>query len=108
MKLKNLKLDPAAVIGAEFYNIKRVDRSTKSRTRFVKRLRKALLRLGRINTPLNGNLIGGCAEAGAANKVLSVSKRIQISDLEFSVAIRPKTMQPIPTCSNCRQTFYGI
>jgi hypothetical protein len=108
MKLKNLKLDPAAVIGVEYYNIKRVDRSTKSRIHFVKRLRVALSRIGKINTVKNGNLIGGCAEAGAANKVLFVSKGIQIYDLQFSIARRPKTMQPVPTCLNCRQTFYGI
>lgn len=105
MKLKNLKHDHAAVVGAEYYNIKRVDHSIKRRNYIVKRLRNRLELLGKINSSLNNNIIGGCAEVGAAHKVLIMLKRIQISDLQFSTPRRPRTMQPVPTCPNCLQTF---
>ena len=52
-----------------------------------------------------GNFLGCCAEVHAANKLLFKAKYIDVEDIKFSDAIRPRTMQKIKTCKNCKTTF---
>lgn len=53
------------------------------------------------------NTLGGCAEQRAANEILREGEcnAHDIADLEFSWALRPRTMGIIPYCYNCRTIF---
>lgn len=50
------------------------------------------------------NRPGNCAEPHAADKVLKATK-CDLSDLEFSVLVRPRTMQIRAYCGNCQEVF---
>ena len=48
--------------------------------------------------------IGYCAEQNVANRLmLDTDKHFQ--DIQFSLAIRPKTGEVVPYCDNCKQLF---
>lgn len=73
-------------------------------------LKKVLEKLGEIGTVVTGNhrtsnVIGKCAEVKAANYVLSGEKGLDIKDLKFTPARRPRTLQKHRACSNCKFTF---
>lgn len=72
-------------------------------------LKTGLLKLGKIGGK-NKNckyIIGRCAEQHAANKLL---KKIscKLIDINFSVAMRPRTREKFPPCYNCKQTFPNL
>lgn len=51
------------------------------------------------------NVIGKCAEAKMANHILNANKKLEISDIIFTVAIRPRTLEKIDRCPNCTHVF---
>ena len=52
------------------------------------------------------NTIGACAEPHAARKVIKHFKqRIALKRIVFSTAYRPRTMEVIDYCKNCKDTF---
>lgn len=52
------------------------------------------------------NVLGACAEPHAARKVLShFGPHMNLSQLVFSKALRPRTMEVIEYCQNCKDTF---
>lgn len=51
------------------------------------------------------NIIGKCAEVKAANRVLRGEKGIEINNLTFTPARRPRTLQKHSPCYNCKTTF---
>lgn len=53
------------------------------------------------------NIVGNCAEQRAANDIFSnpASGAYNIFDLDLSPAIRPRTMEIIPPCCNCKAVF---
>lgn len=61
--------------------------------------------LGAIGTERNGNKIGKCAEVGAANKILRTRPTLSASRINFTNAYRSRTMDKVPTCLNCIDTF---
>lgn len=72
------------------------------------KLRKRLEELGSIGTinhERTSNVIGKCAEVKAANHVLRGEKDLDIKDLKFTPARRPRTLQKHRACSNCQHTF---
>ena len=72
------------------------------------KLEKKLKSLGAIGKKRAGcdNIIGACAEPHAARKVLShFGKRMGLNQIEFSKALRPRTMEEVPYCKNCKDTF---
>ena len=74
---------------------------------FVDELRKALVsQLGTIGgkSTLCSNIIGQCAEPHAANEILE-AEGCSINDLEFSLAMRPRTQTYLPYCNNCKKVF---
>lgn len=83
-------------------------RSTANYT-YVGRLSRKLLKLGSIGQksilPTCYNRIGWCAEPHAANEVLKRIPSAAIDELQFSNAIRPRTMCTIDYCDNCKSTF---
>lgn len=62
--------------------------------------------LGKIGSfaPGVSHPIGYCAEQNVANRLL-LDSDASIGDVEFSVAIRPKTGEVIDYCDNCRALF---
>ena len=67
----------------------------------------------KIGDSLNGNLIGHCAEPHAANRTMNQfrkrnHKNLQLDEVFFSMAIRPRTMEVIPYCKNCINTFPSL
>ena len=50
------------------------------------------------------NGVGRCAEPHAANKTINKTL-CSINDIIFSLALRPRTLQIIPYCDNCKLTF---
>lgn len=53
------------------------------------------------------NTIGNCAEQRAANDIFKspICSTNDIADLIFSITIRPRTMEIIPFCCNCKSIF---
>jgi hypothetical protein len=97
---------PAAVVAAIFHNNWFIDETGFPPPPIAIQLKKRLEdRLGQIGTRLNGNLIGKCAEVGAANKILRTRPTMPANRLTFTTAIRPRTMQKVPMCLNCTTTF---
>ena len=55
------------------------------------------------------NPIGACAEPHAARKVLShIGNRMSLNQLVFSEALRPRTMEKVDYCKNCKDTFPNL
>lgn len=103
---KRYKDYPAAVVAAIFHNVWFIDETGFPLPPLAIQLKIRLEnRLGVIGTRLNGNLIGKCAEVGAANKILRTRPTLAANRLTFTNAIRPRTMQKIPMCPNCINTF---
>ena len=51
--------------------------------------------------------IGNCAEPHAANKLLK-DTHVELDQILFSTALRPRTRQVIPYCANCRAVFPSL
>lgn len=75
------------------------------------KLKKKLQSFGVIGKERRGckNIIGACAEPHAAHRVLRhFGQSMNLSQLIFSVAYRPRTMEKIDYCDNCKRTFPTI
>lgn len=74
-------------------------------------LTKLLNGLGQIGkaSALTGskNIIGKCAEVKAANGLLEWNRNLTVSDIEFTPAIRPRTLEKVARCPNC-STMFGV
>lgn len=70
---------------------------------------QALLKIGPIGGKSNikgcANFVGHCAEPHAANEVIKQGSKQSIGQLLFSEAIRPRTMQIVSYCDNCKAIF---
>ena len=55
------------------------------------------------------NVIGACAEPHAARRVLNhFGNRISLNQVVFSTALRPRTMEKVDYCQNCKDTFPNL
>ncbi len=52
-----------------------------------------------------GNTIGCCAEFRAGNELLLENPGFGPKDVKFTQAIRPRTGEVVPPCSNCEYIF---
>lgn len=71
----------------------------------------ALSKVGQIGAKSSfcHNYIGNCAEPHAANLLLKgLRKTPSIVDFVFGDTIRPRTMQVLPYCKNCKKTFPSL
>jgi len=106
LKLKRSKLYPAVVVGAEKSKVKSVGLSgLLNSVDMANKLNKKLKSLGTLYKKRNGNSLGCCAEVNAANDVLVKQPSLKLAQIVFSTPIRPRTMQKIKICKNCKQTF---
>lgn len=98
---------PSVVVGchAKCHPILHID-TTNSRKDYTQTptLHKALLAIGEIGKMRYKNRIGLCAEPKTAYDVIS-DVHCNLRCLRFSKAIRPRTMQVIPYCRNCKDVF---
>lgn len=51
------------------------------------------------------NIIGKCAEVKAINNIFKRESKLSVTDVSFTKAIRPRTLEKIPRCQNCTQIF---
>ena len=111
LKLQGRKQYPAAIIGAGKSNVKKVDVSQPISPLILSpKLKRKLMDIGELYTKHNGNILGCCAEVNAANHVVTKRPYLELKEIDFSRAIRPRTMQTVPMCKNCKITFskYGL
>lgn len=106
-KLKRRREYPATVIGAEYLSRKAIDKSRACETdKLHKELYRKLTSIGTLFTKIdNKNTLGCCSEVNAANKILCRCPWLMLRQIQFSNAIRPRTMQTIKRCTNCKKTF---
>ncbi|QXC37228.1 hypothetical protein I6L40_15105 [Aeromonas sp. FDAARGOS 1410] len=83
--------------------------SLKVLSSYNKKLHNKLIKLGKIGTPSNhpesDNIIGKCAEVKTANHIINANKKLEILDITFTAAIRPRTLEKISRCPNCVYVF---
>ena len=53
-------------------------------------------------------IIGNCAEQHAGNNLMRKYKVNKLDTLHFSKAIRPRTMEIMPSCNNCKLIFPNL
>ena len=98
---------PAAVVAAGKSYFKKVARSGPINPHLIShKLRAKLSNLGKMYSEVNGNTLGCCAEVNGANHIINRLPHLQTYEIEFSNARRPRTMQIVPPCKNCKLTFY--
>lgn len=51
------------------------------------------------------NIIGNCSEQHAGNNYMRKYAEMNVANLHFSEAIRPRTMEVIQPCANCKKIF---
>lgn len=106
VKLKKLHHYPAVVVGAEHSRHKSVASSgLLESNKMVKKLRHKLKTIGNLYERKNGNTLGCCAETNAGNKILIKKPYLSLNEIKFATPLRPRTMQIISTCKNCKLTF---
>ena len=74
-------------------------------------LKRELLRLGNIGKGSHigqGYIIGNCAEQHAGNNYMNKYHENNVSNLHFTEAVRPRTMQVFPSCANCKAVFPNL
>ncbi len=105
VKLRNLDVRTAAVVVASYSGFDKKDTSGHVPDPLSPKLKRSLELLGPVGTKVNGNLVGCCAEQRASNHLILNFPAVPIKRIIFSEAIRPRTMQKIPMCQNCKSTF---
>ena len=77
-------------------------------TRKLENKLKSLGRIGEVRRE-SKNPIGACAEPHAARKVLThFGDKMSLNQLVFSKALRPRTMETVEYCRNCKDTFPNL
>lgn len=75
-------------------------------------LRRKMIKIGEIGkAPYDRktkNIVGNCAEQHAGNNLMNKYKINKLNNLYFSDAIRPRTMEIIPACNNCKSIFPNL
>ena len=100
------KIYPATVICATYNQEFNIEKSGAVPNPLSHQLSTQLSSLGKIGKRnASGNFIGKCSEVRASNPILLNNSNIRTQQITFSNAYRPRTMQIIPTCSNCQSTF---
>lgn len=95
---------PATVIGAEYNQTREVGSSGAPPNPIETSLREKLETIGVIGEKGFDNIIGCCSEVHTSNKVL-LRQIAPLNQIQFTLAIRPRNNQIIPTCENCKTVF---
>lgn len=110
-RYRNLQKDFEVFVGAEFNQYKgwSTNKSRLSEKELKKlldaRLSSKLQTLGKLAHKRKGNYLGNCAEVHASNKVLNQNMKVRVDQITFTNAYRCRTLQIIPYCPNCLDTF---
>ena len=77
--------------------------------KYLKPIRTHLNKLGKIGSTSNitksSNIIGKCAEIKATNNLLKRESNLEVDNVTFTKARRPRTLEIIPRCKNCITIF---
>jgi hypothetical protein len=110
-RIRNFRKPVAVIVGCQFNQYKgiAVNHPYMTYKQLIVELDYRLLRKLKILGPLarkrNNNYLGNCAEVHASNKVLKQTPIIELDQIVFSLAYRPRTLQVIDYCQNCLDTF---
>lgn len=96
---------PATIIGAEYNLKKRVAKNGNYPEHIAPKLRVELLKLGVLGTKGLDNYIGRCCEVRSSNHILITDDGINIDEVNFTNALRPRTGGLIRRCKNCQAIF---
>ncbi|RXJ76986.1 hypothetical protein CRV03_06905 [Arcobacter sp. F155] len=97
---------PATIVCAYLKKKYVVDESGKISPNMAIQLKRKLSTIGTIGKKTHcGNILGWCAEVNSSNKILMYRPYLCLSRVNFTTARRPRTMQKINTCDNCKRTF---
>ena len=105
---------PAAISVAHDYSKKRHKNGYSHRpegTKWNERIRLQLEKLGDIGTKSTLGkryIIGNCAEQHAGNNYMNKYRDQKLYDIHFSLTLRPRTMQILAPCDNCKFTFPNL
>ncbi|MET3030596.1 hypothetical protein [Flavobacterium johnsoniae] len=107
----------ACAIGAKYFNIGAYGTSHGYLLNYgvFMPLFNKLKKIGQIGRRSNKNIIKGkrnfvgkCAEVKASYAINKKNRITNISDIEFTKAYRPRTMQTIKRCNNCVYIFGNV
>jgi hypothetical protein len=110
-RIRNFHKPIAVIVGCQFNQYKgiAVNRPYITDKQLIAELDYRLLTklkiLGTLAWKRNKNYLGNCAEVHASNKVLKQNNIVQLDQIVFSLAYRPRTLQVIDYCQNCLDTF---
>jgi hypothetical protein len=96
---------PKAIIGAEYYSKKEVDKSGPHPQPLAPKLEKELRKIGEPGTKGIDNYIGCCCEVRSSNRIMITDHRINVEDIIFTEAMRPATGSRMRPCQNCQKVF---
>jgi RHS repeat-associated protein len=96
---------PATVAGAELNGQTAIASSGAPPTVVSPQMEQAAQSLGGMGTINSAGTVGACSEVRAANELLSNNPGAKITDINLTPAIRPRTGETVPMCSNCKIIF---
>jgi hypothetical protein len=96
---------PAALIGAWHSSDYCTDTEGPVPIPLAPVLETSLQTIAPLRSKVNGNYIGCCCEVRSSNQILEPKRYLSITDISFTPAIRPRTMQIVPRCRNCVTVF---
>lgn len=96
---------PAAIIGAEYGTIKKTGASGPYPTPIAEKLLRRLNLIGNLGDPGFENFIGCCCEVHSSNKVLLSDLRINVENVEFTLARNTYSWRVKRRCRNCQHVF---
>lgn len=96
---------PKTVIGAEYRYKRQVDHSGPCPNSIATKLKLELLKIAPLGTKGIDNYVGCCCEVRSSNKIMITDNRINITDIDFTDALRSKTGQVRKRCANCKAVF---
>ena len=78
--------------------------------KWIDALRRVMCRLGTIGKPsrISRNVIGRCAEQHSCNNLgakVRIASEGDLRRIRFSDTVRPRTMQVLDPCANCKSIF---
>ena len=97
---------PATIIGCEYRNKRKVDKSGSVPNPLQNYLKAELVKIGPIGSKANDNFIGCCCEVRSSNQILvELKKQAKLTSITFTEAVRPRTGQIIDRCENCKLVY---
>ena len=96
---------PKVVIGAQHFEICKVDHSGQCPTDIAPKLERELVKIAPLGEKGHDNYVGCCCEVRASNQIILLRPSAPIAAIAFTKALRTRTGEPVRRCRNCREVF---